>query len=223
MIAAGVVVVLFAAGAVYLASLQGVGDAQLRARRIMLAHGESAASLPTPRRLVESVISVEDEHFDDNVVVNVLTGAGRAALAALQTSDDPGGSTIGQQLAKQLYGRGDGLGATLREIGLGVKLAVHYSKQQILQMYLNVVYYGHGYWGVAQAARGYFHTTPAHLTWAEASMLAGLLQAPSAYDPLAHYALARQRQRHVLTQLVVNHRLSHAQATAIYDAGVPLS
>jgi membrane peptidoglycan carboxypeptidase len=220
--AAGVVVVLFVAGAVYLVTLPGVGDAQLRARQIMLAHGESVAALPTPPKLVDSVISVEDEHFYNNVVVNVLTGAGRAALAALQTSQDPGGSTIDQQLAKQLYGHGEGVGSTLREIGLGVKLALHYSKRQILQMYLNVVYYGHGYWGVQQAAQGYFHTAPAQLTWAEASMLAGLLQAPSAYDPLAHYALGRQRQRHVLTQLVVNHHLTSAQATAIYAAGVPL-
>jgi membrane peptidoglycan carboxypeptidase len=220
---AGVVVLLFVAGGVYFITLQSVGDAQARARRIMLAHGESVASLPTPSPLVASVVSVEDEHFYDNVVVNVLTGAGRAALAGLQTSNDPGGSTIDQQLAKQLYGRGEGLGSTLREIGLGVKLAVEYSKQQILAMYLNVVYYGHGYWGVGQAARGYFHTTPSQLTWAEASMLAGLLQAPSAYDPLEHYALARVRQRHVLTQLVVNRHLTRAHATAIYDAGVPLS
>jgi penicillin-binding protein 1A len=216
---AGLILVLFAAGAVYLVSLQSVGDAQARARRIMLAHGEPVGSLPTPRPLVDSVISVEDEHFNDNVVVNVLTGAGRAALAALQTSQDPGGSTIDQQLARQLYGGG----STLREIGLGVKLAVHYSKEQILQMYLNVVYYGHGYWGVERAAEGYFHSTPARLTWAEASMLAGLIQGPSAYDPLAHYALARQRQRHVLMQLVVNHYLTRAQANAMYDAGVPLS
>jgi len=221
--AAGLVVLLFAAGAVYLASLQGVGDAQARARRIMHAHGESVGSLPTPPRLVASVVSVEDEHFYDNVVVNVVTGAGRAALAALQTSQDPGGSTIDQQLAKQLYGHGHGVGSTLREIGLGVKLAVRYSKQQILQMYLNVVYYGHGYWGVEQAAEGYFHTSPSQLTWAEASMLAGLLQAPSAYDPLEHYALGRQRQHHVLMQLVVNHHLTRAQATAIFDAGLPLS
>ncbi len=218
----GVLVLLFAAGAIYLVTLPGVGDAQQRARRTMLAHHESVVSLPTPPRLVASVISVEDEHFYNNVVVNVLTGAGRAALAALQTSQDPGGSTIDQQLARQLYGGGRGLGSTLREIGLGVKLAVHYSKQQILAMYLNVAYYGHGFWGVEQAARGYFHSSPEQLTWAEASMLAGLLQAPSAYDPLAHYALARQRQHHVLTQLVVNHHLTHAQATAIFNAGVPL-
>ncbi len=221
-IAAGVAVVLFAIGAVYLATLRGVGDAQQRARRIMQSHGELAAVLPAPPKLVDSVVSTEDEHFYNNVVVNVLTGAGRAALAALQTSQDPGGSTIDQQLANALYGRGHGLGSTLREIGLGVKLAVHYSKQQILRMYLNVVYYGHGYWGVEQAAEGYFRTPPSQLTWAEASMLAGLLQAPSAYDPLEHYALARTRQSHVLTQLVVNHHLTQAQANAIFNAGLPL-
>jgi len=221
-ILAGFVVLVFAAGGVYLLTLQSVGNAPQRTRRIMRAHGESVASLPTPRKLVDAVISVEDEHFYDNVVVNVLTGAGRAALAALQTSQDPGGSTISQQLAKQLYGQGHGLGSTLREIGLGVKLSLDYSKQQILAMYLNVVDYGHGYYGVQRAAAGYFHTTPAQLTWAQASMLAGLLQAPSAYDPLEHYALGRQRQQHVLMQLAVNHYLTRAQAAAIFSAGLGL-
>ncbi|HET8979386.1 MAG TPA: transglycosylase domain-containing protein [Solirubrobacteraceae bacterium] len=212
------------AGAVYLISLRSVSDAQARTRRIMVANRETPGILPAPHRLVASVIAVEDEHFYDNVVINVLTGAGRAALATLQTSQDPGGSTIDQQLAKQLYGHGHGgLGSTLREIGLGVKLALRYSKQQILQMYLNVVYYGNGYWGVTQAAEGYFHTRPAQLTWPEAAMLAGLLQAPSAYDPLQHYALARQRQRHVLTQLVVNHYLTRAQANAALRSPLPLA
>jgi membrane peptidoglycan carboxypeptidase len=221
--AAGVIGVVFAAGGVYLLTLQGVGDAQQRARRIMRAHGESVAVLPTPRRLVDAVVSVEDEHFYNNAVINVLTGAGRAALATLQTSQDPGGSTIDQQLAKQLYGRGQGLASTLREIGLGVKLAAHYPQHQILEMYLNVVYYGNGFWGVQQASEGYFHTAPSQLTWGEASMLAGLLQAPSAYDPLEHYVLARERQRHVLSQLVVNHYLTRSEATGALDARLPLS
>jgi membrane peptidoglycan carboxypeptidase len=132
------------------------------------------AVLPTPRRLVDAVVSVEDEHFYNNAVINVLTGAGRAALATLQTSQDPGGSTIDQQLAKQLYGRGQGLGSTLREIGLGVKLAAHYSKHQILQMYLNVVYYGNGLWGVQQAAEGYFHSP----NWSSTTTSPGLRPPP---------------------------------------------
>ena len=75
-------------------------------------------------------------------------------------------------------------------------------------MYLNVVYYGHGYWGDVAAARGYFGKTPYTLDWAQASLLAGLPQAPSAYDPLEHLELSKERQRHVLDRLVVNDYLT---------------
>src|ERR1022692_3334166 len=109
----------------------------------------------------------------------------------LHTTSDPGGSTIPQQLAKQLYGSGTGFGSTLAEIGLGLKLSFAFSHDQVLVMYLNAVYYGNGYWGDVAAARGYFHTTPNALSWPEAAMLAGLPQAPSAYDPSAAL-LARQ-------------------------------
>ena len=134
----------------------------------------------------------------------------------MHTSGDPGGSTITQQLATQLYGRGSGLAGTLQEIGLGVKISLNYPKQQILGMYLNVVYYGNGYWGDEAAARGYFGISPRALDWAQAAMLAGLPQAPSAYDPETHFALAKQRQRHVLDQLVANHILTGARANAAY-------
>lgn len=196
-------------------TLPSVGDAGARVRRILTLHSGTYGRSP-PRRLSEAVVAVEDEHFYSNFVVNVVDGAGRAALATLQASTDPGGSTIPKQLAKQLYGDGSSLGATLREIGLGVKLSLHYSKAQVLNMYLNAVYYGHGYWGYVAAARGYFDTTPDRLDWAEASMLAGLPQAPSAYDPTRHFSLAKQRQRHVLDQLVANHYLTAAQAEAAF-------
>jgi membrane peptidoglycan carboxypeptidase len=149
-------------------------------------------------------------------------GAARAVLASLHTSGDPGGSTIAQQLAKQLYATSSGFGATLEQIGLGVKLALSYSKPEILNMYLNAVYYGNGYWGDVAAARGYFGVNPDELTWAEAALLAGLPQAPSAYDPVVHLALAKLRQRHVLDQLVANHYLTRAQADAAYTAALPL-
>lgn len=219
----GVLVLVFAAGAVYLVSLRGVGDAETEVHRILALHHADEGRLPAPPRLVAAVVSVEDEHFYDNVVVNVLTGAGRAALATLQASSDPGGSTIDQQLAKLLYGHGGGLTATLSEIGLGVKLALSYSKQQILAMYLNAAYYGHGFWGVTAASRGYFNVKPSRLTWAEAAMLGGLLQAPSAYDPVLHLALARERQRHVLDQLVVNHYLTERDAGTAYATTLPLA
>ena len=221
-IAGGLIAALLAAGAVYVASLPGVGDAEARVQRIVSEHHGVYGGGPPPLRLGEAVVSVEDEHFYSNFLINILSGVGRAALAAVQASQDPGGSTIQQQLAKELYGDGGGLGSTLREIGLGIKLSLQYSRAEILSMYLNSVYYGNGYWGYVTAAHGYFGTSPGRLGWAEAAMLAGLPQAPSAYDPLEHLALAKERQRHVLDQLVANHYISDAEADAAYVQPLPL-
>jgi membrane peptidoglycan carboxypeptidase len=206
----------------YELALPSVSNAGARVAAIVREHHGELGRPPLPTRLAEAVVAVEDEHFYSNVFVNVFDGAARAGLASIGGSSDPGGSTIAQQLAKQLYPHGPGLGGTLEEIGLGVKLSLAYSKPEILDMYLNVIYYGNGYWGDVAAARGYFATSPDQLTWAEAAMLAGLPQAPSAYDPVRHFALAKQRQRHVLDRLVANHVLTAAQADAAYQAPLPL-
>ncbi len=211
---------LSAAGLGYELSLPSVADAPARVAAIVRAHGGVLGHLPLPRKLATAIVAVEDEHFYSNVFLNVFDGAARAGLASLERGGDPGGSTIAQQLAKQLYPHGPGLGGTLEEIGLGVKLALRFSKPRILEMYLNAIYFGNGFWGYVAAARGYFGAAPSRLTWAQASLLAGLPQAPSAYDPLRHLALARARQRHVLSQLVVNHVLTAARARAV--AGAPL-
>jgi penicillin-binding protein 1A len=198
-------------GAVYVATLPGVGDARGRAQQLMAAHHEPAG-MPVPSRLAAAVVATEDEHFDENVVLDVATGAGRAGVAVLSGGSNPGGATIDQQLAKQLYGQGTGLGGTLRQIGLGIRLGLRWSHHELLAMYLNVNYYGNGFWGVRQASEGYFHTAPSRLSWAQAAMLAGLLQAPSAYDPLTHPGLASERREHVLDQLVANGKLTARQA-----------
>jgi penicillin-binding protein 1A len=104
-----------------------------------------------------------------------------------------------------------------------VKLSLSYPKTRILEIYLNAVYYGHGYWGDVAAAHGYFGTSPNSLDWAQAAMLAGLPQAPSAYDPFEHYALAKQRQRHVLDRLVTNHYLTSAEANAAFAEQLALN
>jgi penicillin-binding protein 1A len=198
--------------AIYVTMLPSVSDAEARVDQILAAHQGIDMGLPPPRKLGDAIIATEDEHFYSNFIINMFEGAGRAALAALHTNQDPGGSTIAQQLAKQLYGNQ----GTLREIGLSVKLYINYSKAQILGMYLDALYYGNGFWG------GYFGRPPNALTWAEAAMLAGLPQAPSAYDPLRHLVVAKERQRHVLDQLVVNHYLTAAQASAALRQRLPL-
>jgi membrane peptidoglycan carboxypeptidase len=207
-----ILLLLAVAVAGYLASLPGVGDAEARVEARLAEHGAVASALPPPARLAAAVVSTEDENFYAVPAFDVAAGAGRAAVAALGTNEDPGGSTIAQQLAKLLYPHGSGLLGTIEEIGLGVKLSLAYSHDQVLGMYLNAVYYGNGYWGDAAAAHGYFGVSPRRITWAEAALLAGLPQAPSAYDPEVHPALAKQRQRHVLDQLVVNGHLDPAAA-----------
>ncbi len=217
-----VAVLLAVTATVYLLTLPGVGDAGARVDAILAHHGGHASSLPPPRRLGEAIVSTEDENFYDEAFVNVAAGAGRAAVAALGTSEDPGGSTISQQLAKALYPHDGGLTGTLEEIGIGLKLSLAYSHEQVLSMYLNSIYYGNGYWGDVAAAHGYFGVGPRHLTWAEAAMLAGLPQAPTAYDPLHHPALARERQQHVLDQLVINGHLTKSAAAQAFAERLPL-
>lgn len=213
---------LLLSGAAYLISLPGVGNAQARVQAIVREHHGVLVREPPPGKLADAVVAVEDEYFYSNVLLNVLYGAARATFASLTQSGDPGGSTIEQQLAKQIYPHPRGPAGTLEEIGLGIKLSLFYSKEQILAMYLNAVYYGHGYWGAFAAARGYFGVAPRNLTWAEATLLAGLVQGPSLYDPLRHFELAKRRQAHVIEQLADNHYLSGAQAAAVYHAPLPL-
>lgn len=220
--AVALILALAMVGAGYELALPSVANAPARVAAILSAHKGESAGRRLPPKLAEAIVSVEDEHFYSNFIINAAEGAGRAAVATLKRSGDPGGSTIEQQLAKQLYPHGPGLAGTLMEIGLGVKLALTYSKARILSMYLDAIYYGNGYWGEEAAAKGYFGTKPSQLTWAESAMLAGLPQAPSAYDPLHHFALAKQRQHHVLDRLVANHVLTASEAHAAYRAPLPL-
>lgn len=218
----GLAVAAVGSGGGYLWSLPGVANAPALADRLVAMHHGTLHSMPPPAKLGDAVVAVEDEHFYSNVFFDVAAGATRAGLATLHTSGDPGGSTIVQQLAKQIYPHPPGLSGTLKEIGLGVKLALRFSKPRLLNMYLNVVDFGNGYWGATAAARGYFRTNPDRLTWSEASLLAGLIQAPSAYDPLEHFDLAKSRQHHVLHQLVTNRYLTKGQARAIFAQPLPL-
>jgi penicillin-binding protein 1A len=210
------------AGLAYRLALPSVSHAQASVAAIVRAHHGEIGTLSASSKLANAIVAVEDDRFYSNTFVNVLYGAGRAAVATLHNGGDAGGSTIAQQLAKQLYANGGGLRASLEEMALGVKLSMSYSRAQILNMYLNAAYYGNGDWGDVAAARGYFGVAPARLSWAEAAMLAGLVQAPSAYDPLLHFGLAKQRQLHVLDRLVADHRLTAARRAVAYRERMPL-
>lgn len=91
-----------------------------------------------------------------------------------------------------------------------------YSKQEILELYLNSVNFGHGAWGAQAAARVYFNLPVTALNYGQCTLLAGLLQAPNAYDPLVNYQVARTRQSQVLQSMIHADTLDQGQAASIY-------
>ncbi|HMA46658.1 MAG TPA: biosynthetic peptidoglycan transglycosylase, partial [Frankiaceae bacterium] len=207
-----VVVVVLAVG-VLLAVTPSTGDAP---RRVAARAAAGAVPLagPLPARVVAALVATEGSRFYHHHGVDPR-GAVRGMLGPL-VGGDGGGATLDQQLVKIFYTGGRrGLVDRVEQVALAVKLDARFSKDEILRLYLDTVYFGHGFYGVTAAARGYFGRDPARLTWAQASLLAGLVQAPSAYDPLAHLAAARARQRHVLDRLVATGRLSRPQADAV--------
>ena len=184
-------------------------------------HGVDLGTLPSPDKVGLAVVATEDSRFYAHHGLD-SQGILRAMFGFAHSSQDPGGATLDQQLAKNLYTPHDTTLDKVEQVELSFKLEAAYSKPQILEMYLSVVYYGHGFYGLNAAAKGYFGQQPSTLTWAQASLLAGLLQAPSAYDPYTHLVRAKSRQRHVLDRLVAVHTLSAAQADSSYRAPLAL-
>jgi 1A family penicillin-binding protein len=158
-----------------------------------------------PPVLTKAVVSIEDHRFYQHFGVDPL-GILRAAhhnMAAHGIVE--GGSTITQQLVKMRY-VGDNRTYTrkVREAFASLWLEAHLGKQEILRRYLNSVYLGAGAYGMAAAARLYFDRDPRDLTLAQAAMLAGLIQAPSQYNPLNHLEVAQARAATVLDAMVAS-------------------
>ncbi len=193
-----------------------VRDAEQRITARLEQHqARDPHALGGPDKVGVAVVATEDSRFLSHHGLDAV-GVLRAGWTKLQGSQrDAGGATLDQQLAKNLY-TADTVSAKVEQIELSFKLEAQYSKPQILEMYLAEVYFGHGFYGLPAAARGLFGVAPTELSWAQASLLAGLVQAPSAYDPYRHQDLAKQRQRHVLERLVATHILSQAQADAAH-------
>lgn len=208
---------IFISGSIYLVSLPSVNDAEARIAALLHAHHAKDTGLPPAAKVGQAIVAVEDERFYSHHGIDSI-GLLRSAWADISSgSIVQGGSTITEQLAKALYVTDDHtLGTKIPMMGMAVKLENQYSKAQILEMYLNAIYFGDGQWGVAQASQAYFGKTPAQLDWAEASLLAGLPQAPSDYDPTRHFALARQRQYEVLGRLISTGVLSRSKAKSAY-------
>jgi membrane peptidoglycan carboxypeptidase len=196
------------------ATTPGVGDARDRVDARLAAYAGTPVGAEVPPRIAAALLATEDSHFAQHIGVD-WRGALRAPLG-LVSGRDAGGSTLHQQLARVLYedGATDPL-AKARAVVLAVKIDRGWSNLDILRMYLDAAYFGHGFYGVGAAAQGYFGLSPAELDWSQATVLVGLVQAPSAFDPFVHPERARARQGHVLDRLVEVGTLARADADAI--------
>lgn len=194
------VIALLALGVAW-ALTPGVGDARERVDARLAEFAGTPLAGEIPPRIAAALLATEDSHFADHIGID-WRGALRAPLG-LVSGTDRGGSTVHQQLGRVVYEDGaTDPPAKARAVILAVKLDRGWSNEEILRMYLDAAYFGHGFYGVDAAARGYFDRAPADLDWAQATVLVGLVQAPSAYDPLVHPELAKARQAHVLNRLV---------------------
>jgi membrane peptidoglycan carboxypeptidase len=162
-------------------------------------------------RIATALVAAEDDSFysDGGVDVPALF----RGLWGYIRGTDAGGSTIEVQLARMLYPTATaGLWGQLHLVTTAVEFDARYTKVAILSMYLDAAYFGHGFFGIVSASSGYFGVSPTQLTWTQAAMLAGLVQAPSALDPMEHLNAARQRMAYVLQRLVTTGKMTAAQA-----------
>ena len=169
-----------------------------------------------PRTLREAIIATEDARFYEHSGLDLL-GLLRASVKNIEAGRPvQGGSTISQQLAKRYLEREEyTLRRKLLVMGMALKLERAYSKDDLLEMYLNSIYFGPYAYGVGNAARVYFRKPASDLNLAEATLLAGLPQAPSLYDPLHRLDRVKARQEVVIAAMTRQGYLTTEEARQV--------
>jgi membrane peptidoglycan carboxypeptidase len=204
------------------------GQATQIAARFARQHGAAYPGPPVPGNFAQPLIATEDHRFYSEIGGIDPLALVRAAKGAITGGPDQGGATLELQLAKLLYvgdnpPQHDGLSAKLTEVALAVKLDSMYSKAQILQLYAEVAYYGHGYYGLQQASCGYFGHPSADLTVTQGAMLAGVVNAPTLDDPIKYPTQAHVRLAHVIGRMVAVGDLTPGQGQAALSAPLGLT
>ncbi|WP_243281453.1 biosynthetic peptidoglycan transglycosylase [Clostridium sp. D53t1_180928_C8] len=151
------------------------------------------------RTFLNAIVAIEDHRFYEHGAIDLISIA-RATLINMKNKEIlEGGSTITQQLVKNVFlDMNQTFERKINEIFLAFELEKLYSKEEILEVYVNVVYYGDGFTGIKAACNGYFDKQPNDLTEDEATLLAGLPQAPSLYALNNNYERALERQQEVI-------------------------
>ena len=165
-----------------------------------------------------AVIAVEDHRFYDHGPVDFIAIARALYVNLTNWELREGGSTITQQVAKNvIFSQEESFTRKLGEIFAAYDLEKNYSKNEIFELYVNTSYFGDGYYGIYAASMGYYNKLPKDLTLDEASMLAGVPNAPSVYAPTVNPDLAKKRQIHVLNKMVEYGYITSEEANSIIN------
>ena len=182
--------------------------------RLVLTVFADRDSLPVPlsqiaESMQEAIVTSEDRAFYQHRGINIFSIARAIWVDLVKRQAAQGGSTITQQLVKNLFFPNEkrSIYGKAREAILAVELEMRYSKKQILEAYLNYIYFGNGAFGVQRAAEKYFGKTSSTLTPAESAYLAGLVTAPSILCRPDHLKLALARQQEILSNMKELHYL----------------
>jgi len=168
-----------------------------------------------PKTIVQATISIEDKHFYNHKGISFFGGVLRAVKETLATNELQGGSTITQQLVKSaLLTPERTMERKLKEMVLALWTEQIYSKDQIMEMYLNQVAYGGSAYGVEEGAKVYFGKNARDLTLSESALLAGLTRAPSIYSPFINPDLAEKRRNQVLNEMYLIGYISQKEKEA---------
>lgn len=176
-----------------------------------------------PQHLIDAVLAIEDRTFYEHPGVDVK-GTVRALLKNFGAGEvTQGGSTITQQIVKNSLFAGEErtVRVKIKEAFLAMRLENEYSKDTILERYLNTVYLGRSAYGVKAAAERYFDEPPSDLTLAESALLAGLIQRPEAANPITHPDLARRRRSQVVNAMLDQGKITKGEAAEVERTPLP--
>lgn len=171
-----------------------------------------------PQIYLNAVISVEDHRFYRHNGIDIIA-IGRAVVNDIKAmSFVEGGSTITQQIAKNEYFTQEKkITRKIAEVFMAFEIEKNYNKDEILEIYVNTLYFGNGYYNIKDAAKGYFEKDLEELTDGEWIMLAGIPNAPSVYAPNVNLDLAKQRQRQVIDKMIKYEYLTQNEADKILE------
>jgi penicillin-binding protein 1A len=192
-------------------------------------NGETVARLFTENRqpvelrnispwVIRATLAAEDSSFYQHGGIRLLSIA-RAFIENVSSGGvRQGGSTITQQLARNLFLTQERtVDRKIKEIVLAIRMEQIFTKDRIMEMYLNTIYFGHGAWGVDTAARTYFGKSASDLTLPEAAIIAGLIAAPGRFSPLSNFENSKSRQWYVLDRLVTLGWISDEERQTAYN------